>query len=54
MFLHFSYWEGRGGVWLERICDLTTKIRMIGKTKGGIHFLQGLLSEKRAMLSGLA
>jgi aspartate carbamoyltransferase catalytic subunit len=35
---------------LERICDLTTKIRMIGKTKGGIHFLQDLLSEKRAML----
>jgi len=24
---------------LEGICDLTTKIRMIGKTKGGIHFL---------------
>ncbi len=35
---------------LERICDLTTKIRLIGKTKGGIHFLQELLSEKRAML----
>lgn len=35
---------------LERICDLTTKIRLIGKTKGGIHFLQSLLSEKRAML----
>jgi aspartate carbamoyltransferase catalytic subunit len=35
---------------LERICDLTTKIRMVGKTKGGIHFLQDLLSEKRAML----
>lgn len=35
---------------LERICDLATKTRMIGKTKGGIHFLQGLLSEKRAML----
>jgi len=35
---------------LEGICDLATKIRMIGKTKGGIHFLQDLLSEKRAML----
>lgn len=35
---------------LERICDLATKIRLIGKTKGGIHFLQSLLSEKRAML----
>ncbi len=35
---------------LERICELATKIRGIGKTKGGIHFLQGLLSEKRAML----
>ena len=35
---------------LERICDLATKTRMIGKTKGGIHFLQDLLPEKRAML----
>lgn len=35
---------------LERLCDLATKIRKVGKTKGGIHFLQGLLSEKRAML----
>lgn len=35
---------------LERICNLTTEIRTIGKTKGGINFLQGLLSEKRAML----
>ena len=35
---------------LERICDLTAKIRMIGKTTGGMHFLQQLLSEKRAML----
>lgn len=35
---------------LERLCDLATKTRRIGKTKGGIHFLQDLLSEKRAML----
>ena len=35
---------------LERICNLTTEIRTIGKTKGGINFLQDLLSEKRAML----
>ena len=35
---------------LERLCDLATKIRRIGKTKGGLHFLQSLLSEKRAML----
>ena len=35
---------------LERLCDLATKIRHIGKTKGGLHFLQGQLSEKRAML----
>jgi len=35
---------------LERLCNLATMIRKIGKTKGGIHFLQGLLSEKRAML----
>jgi aspartate carbamoyltransferase catalytic subunit len=35
---------------LERICDLATKTRVIGKTKGGIRFLQDLLSEKRSML----
>jgi aspartate carbamoyltransferase catalytic subunit len=35
---------------LERLCELATKIRRIGKTKGGLHFLQSLLSEKRAML----
>ena len=35
---------------LETLCALATKIRKIGKTKGGIHFLQSLLSEKRAML----
>ena len=35
---------------LERLCDLATKIRVIGKTKGGLHFLQQQLSEKRAML----
>jgi aspartate carbamoyltransferase catalytic subunit len=35
---------------LERLCDLATMIRKIGKTKGGLHFLKSLLSEKRAML----
>lgn len=35
---------------LERLCELATKIRTIGKTKGGMNFLQGLLSDKRAML----
>ena len=35
---------------IERLCGLATKIRRIGKTKGGIHFLQELMSEKRAML----
>lgn len=35
---------------LERLCDFSTKIRRIGKTKGGLHFIQDLLSEKRAML----
>ncbi len=35
---------------LQRLCELATRIRKIGKTKGGIHFLQSLLSEKRAML----
>ncbi len=35
---------------LERLCDLATKTRRIAKTRGGTHFLQSLLSEKRAML----
>lgn len=35
---------------IERLCDLATKIRRIGKTRGGLHFLKELLSEKRAML----
>lgn len=35
---------------LERLCELATKIRKIGKTKGGIRFLKDLLSEKKAML----
>ncbi|AKJ63728.1 Aspartate carbamoyltransferase catalytic chain [Kiritimatiella glycovorans] len=35
---------------LERLCDLATKIRTIARTRGGMQFLQTLLSEKRAML----
>jgi aspartate carbamoyltransferase catalytic subunit len=35
---------------LERLGDLATRIRRIAKTRGGMTFLQGLLSEKRAML----
>ncbi len=35
---------------LDRICDLATKMRKIAKTRGGMKFLQDLLSEKRAML----
>lgn len=35
---------------LDRICDLVTKTRKIAKTKGGMTFLQSLLSEKRVML----
>lgn len=35
---------------LDRICDLATKTRKIAKTKGGMMFLQSLLSEKRVML----
>ncbi|HMO05356.1 MAG TPA: aspartate carbamoyltransferase [Kiritimatiellia bacterium] len=35
---------------LDRICDLATKTRKIAKTRGGMNFLQGLLSEKRVML----
>lgn len=35
---------------LDRIVDTATKMRKIGKTRGGMKFLQDLLSEKRAML----
>jgi aspartate carbamoyltransferase catalytic subunit len=35
---------------LDRVCELATRMRMIAKTRGGMNFLQGLLSEKRAML----
>lgn len=35
---------------LEQICALATKIRQIGKTKGGLLFLKDLLPHKRAML----
>lgn len=35
---------------LEQICSLATKIRKIGKTKGGLLFLNSLLTDKRAML----
>ncbi len=35
---------------LDRINDVATKMRRIGKTRGGMRFLQDLLSEKRAML----
>lgn len=37
-------------VLLDRVCDLATKTRKIAKTKGGMTFLQSLLSEKRVML----
>lgn len=35
---------------LDRLGDVATKTRLIAKTRGGMTFLQGLLSEKRAML----
>jgi aspartate carbamoyltransferase catalytic subunit len=35
---------------LDRLCAIATKTRKIGKTRGGIHFLQDLLSEKRVMI----
>lgn len=35
---------------LDRIGELATKMRKIAKTRGGMKFLQDLLSEKRAML----
>jgi aspartate carbamoyltransferase catalytic subunit len=37
-------------VMLDKLCGLATKIRMIGKTRGGLHFLKDLLSDKRGML----
>ncbi len=35
---------------MERLCDLATRVRKIAKTRGGMRFLQDLVSEKRAML----
>lgn len=35
---------------LDRLNDIATKMRKIAKTRGGMKFLQDLLSEKRAML----
>jgi aspartate carbamoyltransferase catalytic subunit len=35
---------------LDRMCELATRMRKIAKTRGGLQFLQSLLSEKRAML----
>lgn len=35
---------------LERFCELANRVRRIAKTRGGMRFLQDLLSEKRAML----
>jgi aspartate carbamoyltransferase catalytic subunit len=35
---------------LDRLGEIATKTRLIAKTRGGMNFLQGLLSEKRAML----
>ena len=35
---------------LDRLCEMAGRIRRIAKTRGGLLFLQDLLSEKRAML----
>jgi aspartate carbamoyltransferase catalytic subunit len=35
---------------LDELCDLTTAIRKFAKTKEGLHYLRGLLANKRAML----
>lgn len=35
---------------LDRLCELSTRIRRIAKTRSGMLFLQDLLREKRAML----
>jgi aspartate carbamoyltransferase catalytic subunit len=35
---------------LDRLCQVATMTRKIAKTRGGVKFIQDLLSEKRAML----
>src|SRR5262252_5552322 len=35
---------------LDRLGQLTTKMRAIGETRAGMHFLGDMLSHKRAML----
>ena len=35
---------------LDGLCELTTTVRRYAKHREGLHFLRGLLSEKRAML----
>ncbi|MBU0677432.1 MAG: aspartate carbamoyltransferase [Verrucomicrobia bacterium] len=35
---------------LDRVCELSNRIRSIAKTRGGANFLRDLLCEKRAML----
>jgi aspartate carbamoyltransferase catalytic subunit len=35
---------------LDELCDLTTAVRRVAKTREGLLFLRGLLSDKRAML----
>ena len=56
----FFLWEGRpyhalvsqqfDRPMLAHLCALATKIRLIGKTRGGLRFLNELLSDKRGML----
>jgi len=35
---------------LDRLCELATCVRKIARTRGGMNYLQSLLSEKRVML----
>ncbi len=47
---HTLFAQQFGRSQLDRICELATKIRTIAKTREGMHFLQNLLSHKRAMI----
>ncbi len=47
---HTLFAQQFGRAQLDRICELATKIRFIAKTREGMHFLQNLLSHKRAMI----
>lgn len=47
---HAVYAQQFDRAFMDRICALATMTRKLAKTRGGMTFLQELLSEKRAML----